>query len=148
MLDDPARAPHPAALTAGEADRRKALLARLQDELAACGVRSVLAGRQILRLRGGRHAQPPLPGDPQLHVLGTGHCQVITTDGRNYQLPRCRHPAGDPGGAARCILLADQDHEDAASRVPGDEDGQTGGRVRVIGAGERALRRLLEDGVI
>jgi len=46
------------------------------------------------------------------------------------------------------MLLADQNHEDAASRVPGDEDGQVGGRVRVIGAGERALRRLLEDGVI
>lgn len=149
MQDDSAgRAPRRTALSGEEADRRKALLARLQHVLATRGVPSVLAGRHILTLRGGEPAQPLRPGDPELHVLGAGRPQVITTDGRNYRLPgRGMHLADDPVGAARLVLPA-AIRPDDAGRVPAPADQGAGGRDRAVGAGERALRRLCEDGII
>jgi hypothetical protein len=58
MPDDLAgEEPVRAALASPEADRRKTVLARLQDALTAQGLESVLVGRQVLALRG-RGAMP------------------------------------------------------------------------------------------
>src|SRR4051812_29065226 len=70
-------------LTGAEAGRRKALLARLQDELATQGFQSVLVGRQVLSLRD-RGPVPPSRRNPELHVSGPGQCRVVTTDGDQY----------------------------------------------------------------
>src|SRR5690242_12117375 len=66
-------------LASAEADRRRALLARLQDELATHGFQSVLVGRQVLALRD-RGPAPPSRRNPELHVSGPGQCRVVTTD--------------------------------------------------------------------
>ena len=110
MQDDlAAQASRRAALTGHEVDRRKAVLARLQDALAAEGFESVLVGRHALTLRspGGGLAQPSSPRDPELHVAGAGRCHVITTDGRQYRFADSgMHPADDPCGAAGFVLSA------------------------------------------
>ena len=112
--------------------------------LAVHGLASVLAARHILVLRGAGPAQPSGPGDPELHILG-GRRQVITTDGRGYHFAGCRrHPAG----AARLILPADMLAGDMKRQLPPPADRGAGGPDRVMGAGERALRRLCEVGVI
>jgi len=80
MQDDSAGpAPRRAVLAGQEADHRKAVLTRLQEVLAVHGLESVLAARHILVLRGAGPAQPSGPGDPELHILGAGRRQVITT---------------------------------------------------------------------
>lgn len=138
------------ALVGEEVDRRKVVLLRLQDALAARGFESVLVGRHALTLRGAGPAQPSRPADPELHVLGADRCRIVTTDGRHYRFADSRlHPADDPRGAARCVLSADIGHDDAGRQVPALADRGTGGRDRtVVGVGERALRRLRDDGVI
>ena len=143
MPDDLAgEEPVRAALASPEADRRKTVLARLQDALTAQGLESVLVGRQVLALRG---RGPVLPSrcDPQLHVLGPGQCHVVTTDGCHYRFADgSSHPADDPGGAAGCVLSADIG--------PGRIDPVHAERADGLtaGAGERALRRLRDTGVI
>jgi len=139
-----------AVLAAEEADRRKAVLARLQEVLAVHGLASVLAARHILVLRGAGPAQPSGPGDPELHILGAGRRQVITTDGRLYHFGDAgTHPADDPGGAACRVLFADIRHDWNGRQLPEPADQ---GAVRrdgiVVGAGECALRRLRDEGVI
>ena len=141
-----------AALTGHEVDRRKALLARLQDELAAEGFESVLVGRHALTLRSpsGGLAQPSSPRDPELHVAGAGRCHVVTTDGRHYRFADSgMHPADDPYGAAGFVLSASAGPGAEGRQVPVPADHGTGGRdLRLVGAGERALRQLRDDGVI
>ena len=130
------------ALTGAEADRRKALLARLQDELTAHGFQSVLVGRQVLSLRD-RGPVPPSRRNPELHVSGPGQCHVVTTDGDHYRFADgSSHPADDPGGAAGCVMSAD--------RGPGRTEPLPAERADglLAGAGERALRRLRDTGVI
>ena len=131
------------ALTGAEADRRKALLARLQDELAAQGLQSVLVGRQVLALRD-RGPVPPSRRNPELHVSGPGQCHVVTTDGDHYRFADgSSHPADDPGGAAGCVHVRRPSAPDALSPCPLERaDGL------LAGAGERALRRLRDTGVI
>jgi hypothetical protein len=138
------------ALAGQEADRRKAVLIRLQDALAARGVDSVIVGRHALTLRGTGPAQPSRPADPQLHVLGADRCRIVTTDGRHYRFGDGRmHPADDPRGAAGCLLSADISHDAAGCQAPAPADHGPGGRgSAVVGAGERALRQLRDDGVI
>ena len=129
-------------LTDAESDRRKAVLVRLQDALTDHGLESVIVGRQVLALR---DRGPVLPSrrDPQLHVLGPGQCHVVITDGRHYRFADgSSHPADDPGGAAGCVLSADIG-PGRAEPVPVERsDGL------IAGAGERALRRLRDTGVI
>jgi hypothetical protein len=121
---------------------------RLQDALAARDIRSVIVGRHSLTLRGAAPAPPPTPGDPELHIFGADRYRIITTDGQRYSSADGVHPADDPGGAARCFLLADT-HDRASGQVPRPGDHGSGERNGVvIGAGERALRRLRDDGVI
>jgi hypothetical protein len=130
-------------LACEEVDRRKAVLTRLQDALAARSVESVLVGRRTLTLRGDGPA-PSRPGDPELHVLAADRHRVVTTDGRHYRLADGRmHPADDPSGAAGCILPTDTGNDDDGRQAlaPAGRDG-------AIGAGERALRSLRDDGVI
>jgi hypothetical protein len=133
-----------------EVYRRKVVLLRLQDALAARGVESVIVGRRALTLRGTGPAPPPRPGDPQLHVLSADRHHVITTDGRHYRFADNRmHPANDPGGAAGYFLPADICRDSARGQVPAPANHGAGGRDgAVAGAGERALRRLRDDGVI
>jgi hypothetical protein len=127
-------------LTGAEADRRKALLARLQDELATQGFRFVLVGRQVLALRD-RGPVPPSRRNPELHVSGPGQCHVVTTDGDHYRFPDgASHPADDPGGAAECVMSAD--------RGPGRAEPLPVERADGLLAGERALRRLRDTGII
>jgi len=139
-----------AVLAAEEADRRKAVLARLQEVLAVHGLASVLAARHILVLRGAGPAQPSGPGNPELHILGAGRRQVITTDGRLYHFGDVgTHPADDPGGAAGCVLFADIRHDWNGHQPPASADHGAARRDGIIiGAGEGALRRLREEGVI
>jgi hypothetical protein len=151
MQDDFAeRASRRTALAGEEVDRRKVVLLRLQDVLAVRGVESVIVGRHALTLRGAGPAQPSGPADPELHVLGTDRCRIVTTDGRHYRFADSRlHPADDPRGAARSVLSADIGHDDAGRQAPELADRGPGGRDRtVVGVGERALRRLCDDGVI
>jgi hypothetical protein len=138
------------ALAGQEAARRKIVLIRLQDALAALGIESVVVGRHTLTLRGRGPVQPSRPGDPELHVVGTGRCHVITTDGLHYCFGDSRmHSAGDPCGAAGFVLSAEAGHDAAGRRAPALADHGSGGRDRtVVGVGERALRRLCDDGVI
>jgi len=137
-------------LAGAEVDRRKVVLIRLQDALAARGFESVIVGRHALKLSGRGPAQPSRPGDPELHVLGAGRCHIVTTDGRLYRFADNRmHSADDPGGAAGCMLSADLGHDCAGRQPPAPVDHGVGGRDRTaIGVGERALRRLRDDGVI
>ena len=153
MQDDLAGQAAPRTALAGEeADRRKAVLGRLQDALAAQGLAAVLVGRHVLTLHGhGRGpVQPSRPGDPELHVAGAGRRHVITTDGRQYLFAdRRMHPADDPRGAAALVLPPGAGRDAAWRQAPGPADDGAGGRDRaVVGAGERALRRLRDDGVI
>jgi len=151
MQDDPAGpAPGREVLAGQEADRRKAVLTRLQEVLAVHGLESVLAARHILVLRGAGPAQPSGPGDPELHILGGGRRQVITTDGRRYHFGNAgTHPADDPGGAAGRVLFADIRHDWNGHQPPASADHGAARRDgTVIGAGEGALRRLRDEGVI
>jgi hypothetical protein len=153
MQDDLAeQASRRTALTGDEADRRKAVLIQLQDALAARGIESVLVGRHALTLRshGRGPAQPSKSGDPELHVVGAGRHRIVTTDGRHYRLGDNRmHPADDPRGAAGFVLSIDVGHDTARRQAPALADHGSGGRDRtVVGVGERALRRLCDDGVI
>jgi hypothetical protein len=130
------------ALTGAEAGRRKALLARLQDELATQGFQSMLVGRQVLALRDRGPVLPSLR-NPELHVSGPDQCHVVTTDGDHYRFADgASHPADDPGGAAGCVMSAD--------RGPGRTEPLPVERADglLAGAGERALRRLRDTGVI
>jgi len=138
-----------AVLAAEEADCRKAVLARLQEVLAVHGLASVLAARHILVLRGAGPAQPSGPGDPELHILGSRR-QVITTDGRLYHFAgAAAHPADDPGGAAGRVLFADIHHDWNGHQPPEPADQGAARRDGIIvGAGEGALRRLRDEGVI
>ena len=129
-------------LAGAEADRRRALLARLQNELAAQGFQSVLVGRQVLALRD-RGPVPPSRRNPELHVSGPGQCRVVTTDGDHYRFADgSSHPADDPGGAAGCVMSAD--------RGPGRTEPLPAERADglLAGAGERALRHLRDTGII
>ena len=151
MQDDLAeQAPRRIFLAGEEVYRRKVLLVRLQDVLAGWGVESVIVGRRVLTLRGTGPAPPSRPVDPELHILGAGHHQVVTTDGPHYRSADGRtHPADDPGGAAGCFLQADTGRDRASAQVLALADHGAGGRDgAVVGAGERALRRLRTDGVI
>jgi hypothetical protein len=153
MQDDLAeQASRRTALAGEEVDRRKAVLIRLQDALVVLGVESVLVGRHALTLRshGRGPAQPSKSGDPELHVVGAGRHRIVTTDGRHYRLGDNRmHPADDPRGAAGFVLSIDAGHDAAGLQTPALADHGSGGRDRtVIGVGERALRRLCDDGVI
>src|ERR1017187_8410153 len=73
------------ALAGDEVDRRKTALALLRDALTAFGIDSVLVGRRILMRPGADPAWPAKAGDPELHVLGAGHCHVVTADGECYR---------------------------------------------------------------
>jgi hypothetical protein len=139
-----------AVLVGGEAGRRKVMLVRLQDALAAQGVESVVVGRHLLTLRGAGPGQPSRPGEPELHVLGPDRHRVVTTDGWYYRFAdSCRHPADDPGGAAGCVLSADVCGDAAGRQALAPVTSEPGGRDdAVVGAGERALRQLRDDGVI
>ena len=151
MQDDLAEQASPRTVLPSEvADHRKVVLIRLQNALAALGAESVIVGRHALTLRGRGPGQPSTPGDPKLHVLGPDRCHIVTTDGRHYRFADSRmHPADDPHGAARCVLPADTCHDDAGRQAPAPVDHGPGGRGdAVAGAGERALRRLRDDGVI
>jgi hypothetical protein len=153
MQDDlAAQASRRAVLTGEEVECRKAVLTRLQDTLAARGFDSVLVGRRALTLRSHSpgSAQLSSPRDPELHVVGLGRCHVITTDGRQYRFAVSGvHSADDPCGAAGSVLSADAGHDAAWRQVPALADHGAGGRDRVVvGAGERALRQLRDDGVI
>jgi hypothetical protein len=137
-------------LAGEEVYRRKVVLLRLQDALAARGVESVIVGRRALTLRGTGPAPPPRPGDPELHVLGADRRHIVTTDGRRYRSADSRmHPADDPCGAAGCFLSSDTGRDSASGQVTAPADHGAGGRDGVVvGVGERALRRLRDDGVI
>ncbi len=151
MQDDLAEQASLRTVLAGEeVDRRKIVLIRLQDALAAHGFESVIVGRDALKLHGRGPARPSRPGDPELHVLGAGRFHIVTTDGRLYRFADNRmHSADDPGGAAGRMLSADLGHDAAGRRAPVPVDHGAGGRDRnAIGVGERALRRLRDDGVI
>jgi hypothetical protein len=128
-------------LTDAEALRRKAVLRRLQVELAAIGIESVLAGRHRLSLKDSGPWSPSGRVDPELHVLGAGNRFVVTTDGERYLFEgSVVHTAADPTGAAAHaagIVIPAQ--------TAGHEPGAAG---RFMGAGERALRQLIDDGVI
>jgi hypothetical protein len=137
-------------LAGEEVYRRKVVLLRLQDALAARGAESVIVGRRTLTLRGTGPAPPSRPGDPELHILGADRRHIVTTDGRNYRSADSPiHPADDPHGAAGCVLAADTGRDSASGQVPAPVDhGPDGRDGTVVGVGERALRRGHEDGVI
>ena len=131
-----------------ETDRRRDALTRLQDALMALGVDSVLVGRRFLTLRGAGPARPARAGDPELHVRGVGHGHVVTADGQRYHFAGSRtHPADDPGGAADRILSDCAPCGSTGSQPLGPADQPDGGRDG-MGAGERALRRLCDEGII
>jgi hypothetical protein len=137
-------------LAGEEVYRRKVILLRLQDALAARGVESVIVGRRALTLRGAGPAPPPRPGNPELYILGARHRHIVTTDGRHYRSSDSRmHSADDPRGAAGCFLPADPRRDPANGQATAAADRGAGRRDdAVVGAGERALRRLRDDGVI
>src|ERR1022692_3598501 len=120
MQDDLAeQAPRRIVLAGEEGYRRKVLLVRLQDVLAGWGVEAGVVGRRVPTLRGTGPAPPSRPVDPELHILGSGHHQVVTTDGPHYRSADGRtHPADDPGGAAGCFLQADTGRDSASVQVP------------------------------
>src|ERR1022692_3452017 len=151
MQDDLAeQASHRTVLAGEEVYRRKVVLLRLQDALAARGVESVIVGRRALTLRGTGPAPPSRPGDPELHILGGSRRRIVTTDGRHYRSADSRmHPADDPHGAAGYVLAADTGRVSASGQVPAPADRGADERDgAVVGAGERALRCLRDDGVI
>jgi hypothetical protein len=90
-------------LTRAQARSRAGLLAELQQAFAVAGVRSVLAGRRRIVLRGPGHQPWASSGqtDPQLFVfLAAGTC-VATTDGSVYRFTSGQVcGAGDPASAA------------------------------------------------
>jgi hypothetical protein len=96
-------------LTPAEADRRKSLLALLQDALSAQRIATALVGRRTLVLCSDQTAEhfagygeTVSPADPQLYVFAGGDAQIVTTDGEVYCFPDGHaHPAADPVGAAR-----------------------------------------------
>ena len=139
-----------AVLEGEEVDRRKVALLRLQDALAVAGCESVIVGRQALTLHGRGPTQPLRPGDPELHIAGADRSHIVTTDGRHYRFADSRmHPADDPCGAAELVLSADVSRDTAGCQAPTLADHGAGGRDRtVVGAGERALRQLRDNGVI
>jgi len=150
MRDDLAeRATREIVLADAEADRRKAVLRRLKAELAALGVESVLVGRHLLRLSGTAPWSPSGPVDPELHVLAAGCPCTITTNGGRYLLPGgAERPAADPAGAAARILAAERPGDrglTVLAQAGGHGRGEPG---RVIGAGEGALRQLIDDGLV
>ena len=148
MQDDPAgQAPGRAILAGEEADRRKAALARLQDALAARGVESVVVGRHAMTPRSAGPAQQPGAGDPELHVLAAD-CQIVSADGQRYHFADgSTHSADDPCGAAGRVLSAGMRCGRAGPQPPVPTDHGAGGRDG-MGAGERALRRLCDEGII
>jgi len=93
----------PPILTREEASRRAALLADLQNALAAQGVSSVLARRHRLVLQGGRtRSEPSGPTEPQLHIFTPDGTDIATTHGSAYHFASGdAHPAADPARAAR-----------------------------------------------
>jgi hypothetical protein len=99
-------------LTRAEADRRRAILGLLADDLAARRITSALAGRRRLVLcsAGGRRdgcGPAARPADPQLYVFGAGNMDVVTTDGESYRFASGRtHPAADPSGAAEALAVS------------------------------------------
>lgn len=104
MPQAPRSAPPPPSpvLPGAEVARRMALLADLQEALAARGVRSVLARtwRLVLRYDAGPW-EPSGPTDPQLRILAPDGADIATTDGRDYYFASGRQcPAGDPASAA------------------------------------------------
>ena len=137
-------------LAGEEVYRRKVVLLRLQDALTARGVESVIVGRRALTLRGAGPAPPPRPGNPELHILGTHRRHIVTTVGRHYRTSDSRpHPTDDPRAAAEYFLPADLGHDVAAPQARAPVDHEPGRRDgAVVGVGERALRRLRDDGVI
>jgi|SRR5215831_2499324 len=98
-------------LTRAEADRRKAILGRLKDALAAKRIVSALAGRRTLVLRSAQggpadlsdgYGAPERPADPQLYVFAAGDVHIVTTDGEVYWFAGGRaYPVRDPDRAAR-----------------------------------------------
>ncbi len=92
-------------LAQAEVARRMLLLAELQGPLAAIGLRSVLARNHRLVLQyncipSGASGMT----DPQLHIFAADGSDVVTTDGRTFNLAsggQC--PASDPAAAATFI---------------------------------------------
>lgn len=151
MQDDQAGQASPrTAVAAHDTNRRKAVLIRLQDSPEAEGFESVLVGRRTLVMRSRCPGQLSTPGEPELHVVGTIPCHVVTTDGQLYRFgDHSTHPADDPAGAVRHVSPADADHGQTGPQAPAPADGDAAGRGGIpAGAGERALRRLCDDGVI
>jgi hypothetical protein len=78
------------AVTRTEADRRKGLLAQLQDALAARQIMSALAGRRRIVLNSARdgdgrdYPEPVRLADPELYVFAGGGVHRVTTDGEVY----------------------------------------------------------------
>jgi hypothetical protein len=103
----PDAAPTPG-LTSAEANRRKAILGRLQDALDAGPISSALVGRRTLILRSEQtpehspgYKETIRPSDPQLYIFAAGDTHVVTTDGNVYWFADgYAYPASDPAGAA------------------------------------------------
>ena len=94
----------PPILAEAEADRRRGLLAELQDALAARSIQSVLASRRRLVLRALDPWGPSGRTDPQLHIFIPGQPDIATTDGTSYSLSNgAKHAADDPVRAADAI---------------------------------------------
>jgi hypothetical protein len=92
-------------LSDDEVTRRTLLLARLQAEFAAIGIRAVLARNHLLVLR---YRQSPLAPsgqtDPRLHVMLPDGTRTATTDGSSYHTDDgARYPVTDPAAAVTQI---------------------------------------------
>jgi hypothetical protein len=150
MRDDTAG--HPATdaeavLPPAEANRRKAVLRRLKDELAARSVESVLAGRHVLRLSTAAPWSQSGPINPELHIPSTGI--RITTDGHRYQLTDGTvHDTDDPASAADHVIAAEVRNNAGPGQPAPSASDDPAPPTRVIGPGEQALRQLIDDGII
>ena len=85
------------------------LLAELQAELAALGVRSVLARnrRLVLKYNAGT-CKPSGLTNPMLHALTPDGTGIATTDGTTCQLDSGQaYPASDPTAAAAAMRTLD-----------------------------------------